>query len=202
MDDSPEDIAKAAAKVKEAGIVLYGGGVITMRNEGQVAGAFEYAKAAGMTTIVGVPMPEVLPLVNEKVQEYDIQVAIHNHGPGDKVYPTPESAYEKIEGLDKRLGLCIDVGHTIRIGADPIRSAKLYSDRLLDVHIKDVTEASPKGKELEVGRGVIDIPRLLRTLVKINYEGVVAFEYEKDPTAPLAGLAESVGYVKGILAAI
>ncbi len=202
LDSGPEDIAKAAAKVKEAGIVLYGGGVITMRNEKEVSGAFEYAKAAGMSTIVGMPMPKVLPLVNEKVRQYDIQVAIHNHGPGDKVYPTPESAYEKIKGLDKRIGLCIDVGHTIRIGADPIRSARECSDRLLDVHIKDVSEATPKGKELEVGRGVIDIPRLLRTLVRIGYTGVVAFEYEKDPTDPLAGLAESVGYVRGVLAAI
>jgi inosose dehydratase len=202
LDSSPEDIAKAATKVKEAGIVLYGGGVITMRNESQVAAAFEYAKAAGMTTIVGMPMPEVLPLVNEKVRGYDIQVAIHNHGPGDNIYPTPESAYQKIKGLDKRIGLCIDVGHTTRIGADPIRSAKLYSDRLLDVHIKDVSEASPEGKEVEVGRGVIDVPRFLRTLVRIGYTGIVAFEYEKDPEDPLAGLAESVGYVKGVLAAI
>jgi inosose dehydratase len=199
LDSSPEEIAKAAAQVKAAGITLYGGGVITMKNPEQVDQAFEYAKAAGMTTIVGAPAPEVLPLVNQKVQQYDILVAIHNHGPGDKVYPTPESAYEKIKGLDRRIGLCIDIGHTLRIGADPAADAERFADRLHDVHIKDVTAAAPDGKNIEVGRGVIDIPRFLQTLIKINYSRIVSFEYEKDADDPLAGLAESVGYVRGVL---
>jgi sugar phosphate isomerase/epimerase len=202
LNASPEAIAQAAEQVKQAGIKLYGGGVITMKNEADVNQAFEYAKAAGMHTIVGVPMPEVLPLVNEKVQQYDIAVAIHNHGPGDKTYPKPENAYEKIKDLDKRIGLCIDIGHTLRIGADPVADAERFADRLLDVHIKDVSEASAKGDTIEMGRGVIDIPAFLRTLVKINYAHVVAFEYEKDGDDPLPGLAESVGYVRGVLAAI
>lgn len=202
LDASPEDIAKAVEKVKAAGMVLYGGGVITMKNEAEVNQAFEYAKAAGMTTIVGVPMPDVLPLVNEKVKQYDMIVAIHNHGPGDKTYPTPESIIDRIKDLDKRIGLCIDIGHTLRIGADPIRDAERFADRLLDVHIKDVTAPAAEGYTLEIGRGVIDIPAFLRTLLKINYSRVVSFEYEKDADDPLPGLAESVGYVRGVLAAI
>jgi sugar phosphate isomerase/epimerase len=144
----------------------------------------------------------MLPLVNKKVAEYDIKVAIHNHGPGDKRYPTPESAYEKIKGLDKRIGLCMDIGHTLRIGADPVQSAIRYADRLHDVHIKDETEASPDGRAVEIGRGVIDIPKFLRALIQIKYAGIVSFEYEKDADDPLAGLAESVGYVRGVLATI
>jgi sugar phosphate isomerase/epimerase len=202
LDASPEEIAQATAKVKQAGITLYGGGVIGMKDEAAAKRAFEYAKAAGMTTIVGVPAPDVLPLTNELVQQYDIEVAIHNHGPGDKVYPTPESAYERVKDLDPRIGLCIDIGHTLRIGADPIADARRYADRLLDVHIKDIHEASPKGRAVEVGRGVIDIPRFLRTLIDVDYQAIVSFEYEKDAGDPLAGLAESVGYVKGVLAAI
>ncbi len=202
LDSDQKTIAETASRVKKAGITLYGGGVIQMSNEAQVQEAFEYAKAAGMRTIVGVPLPPVLPVVSEMVKRYDIAVAIHNHGPGDKTYPTPESAYEKIKDLDKRIGLCIDIGHTLRVGADPIESAERCADRVLDVHIKDVSEASPKGKELEIGRGVIDIPRFLRTLIRIKYAGVVSFEYEKDPTDPLAGLAESVGFVRGALRAI
>jgi sugar phosphate isomerase/epimerase len=85
---------------------------------------------------------------------------------------------------------------------DPSVSAEKYADRLLDIHIKDVTEATAKGRGVEIGRGVIDIPRFLRTLIKINYAGVASFEYEKDADDPLAGLAESVGYVKGVMAAI
>lgn len=146
LDSSPQQIAGAAAKVNEAGIKLYGGGVITMRDAAAVDQAFAYAKAAGMTTIVGVPAPDVLDLVNQRVQQHDIRVAIHNHGPGDKVYPTPQSAYEKIKDLDRRIGLCIDVGHTVRIGADPYLDAERFADRLHDVHIKDESAATPQGK--------------------------------------------------------
>ncbi len=202
LDSTPAQIRDVVAKVKEAGLILYGGGVITMRNEDQVNNAFDYAKAAGMKVIIGVPAPEMLPLVNQKVKQYDIKVAIHNHGPGDKIYPTPASAYERIKDLDKRIGLCNDIGHTLRIGSDPIASVKKYADRLLDVHMKDVTEATANGKNIEIGRGVIDIPNFLKMLVKIKYSGIVSFEYEKDADDPLAGLAESVGYVRGVLAAI
>jgi inosose dehydratase len=143
-----------------------------------------------------------LPLVDKKVQEFDIKVAIHNHGPTDKVYPTPASAYERIKDLDKRIGLCIDIGHTLRAGVDPSMPAQEFADRLLDVHIKDISQASAKGTTVEIGRGVIDIPKFLRTLLKINYSGITSFEFEKDADDPLAGVAESVGYVRGALAAI
>jgi inosose dehydratase len=202
LDSSPAHIAEVVAKTKAAGLDLYGGGVIYMRNEEQVNQAFEYAKAAGMRVIIGVPEPNLLPLVNRKVAEYNIQVAIHNHGPGDKIYPVPASVYEKIKDLDKRIGLCNDIGHTIRAGVDPAASIEQFADRLLDVHIKDESAATAQGSAVEVGRGVIDIPQVLRTLIKINYTGMVSFEYEKDENDPLPGLAESVGYVRGVLAVI
>ena len=100
LNTTPVQIGKVAAKVKRAGLLLYGGGVIYMKNEAEVHRAFDYAKAAGMKVIVGVPEPGLLTLVNKKVQQYDIKVAIHNHGPGDKNYPTPAVAYESITGLD------------------------------------------------------------------------------------------------------
>lgn len=202
LESTEAEIKQVVARVKEAGLTLYGGGVISMKKEAEVHRAFDYAKAAGMKVIIGVPSPELLPLVNEKVQEYDIKVAIHNHGPTDKLYPTPASAYERIKDLDKRIGLCNDIGHTQRAGVDPSVSARKFADRLLDVHMKDVSAATAKGHGVEIGRGVIDIPRFLRTLLQIKYAGIVAFEYEKDADDPLAGLAESVGYVRGVLAAI
>ena len=202
LEASKAEIEEAAAKVREAGLKLYGGGVIYMKNPAQVVQAFKYAKAAGMDIIIGVPTPNVLKLTEEKVKEYDIKVAIHNHGPGDKTYPTPERVYEAIKDLDKRIGLCIDIGHTKRYGADSSEAAKKYRQRLFDVDMKDVSEASAEGTCVETGRGVVDVPRVLRTLKDIRYEGVVAFEHEKDANDPLAGLAESVGYVKGILAVI
>jgi sugar phosphate isomerase/epimerase len=202
MNSSPEQIQEAVAKVKEAGLNLYGGGVIYMKDETQVHRAFDYAKAAGMKVIIGVPVPELLPLVDKKVKEYDIKVAIHNHGPGDKVYPVPATIIEKIKDLDMRIGLCNDIGHTIRAGVDPVASILQFADRHIDIHIKDVTSADAKGGAIEVGRGVIDIPRVIRTLVKINFTGIVSFEYEKAADDPLPGLAESVGYVRGVMAAV
>ena len=202
MDSTPEQIQATVQKVRDAGLDLYAGGVIYMRDEAQVRQAFEYAKAAGMKVIVGVPVPEMLSLVDKLVKQYDIKVAIHNHGPTDKVYPIPATAYEKIKGLDQRIGLCDDIGHTMRAGVDPCESAEKFADRLLDVHIKDVSAADAKGGAVEVGRGVIDIPKYVRTLVKIKYSGILSFEYEKDADDPMPGLAESVGYVRGVMAAV
>lgn len=202
LDSTEAHIEEVVGKVKEAGLELYGGGVIYMKNESEVRQAFAYAKAAGMKMIIGVPSYDLLGLVDELVKEYDIKVAIHNHGPSDKVYPIPAVAYEKVKDLDKRIGLCDDIGHTTRAGVDICESARKYADRLHDVHIKDVSSATAEGQTVEVGRGVIDIPKFLKTLIEINYTGVVSFEYEKDADDPMAGLAESVGYVRGVLAAI
>lgn len=202
LDASKAEIEAAAKKVKDAGLDLYGAGVVYMKSEEAVHQAFDYAAAAGMSVIIGVPEHALLPLVNKKVQEYNIKLAIHNHGPGDKLYPSPESAYEKVKDMDKRMGLCMDIGHTQRIAVDPSDSAKRFKDRLHDVHIKDVNASTKEGKTVEIGRGVIDIPKFLKTLQKIKYTGKVSFEYEKDGDAPMVGLAESVGYVKGVLAVI
>lgn len=202
LESTVEEIQAALAKVKAAGLDLYAGGVIYMRNEKEVHQAFDYAKAAGMRIIVGVPNHELLDLVNQEAQEFDIRLAVHNHGPGDKLFPTPESVYQKISGLDPRLGLCLDIGHTQRSAVDPAAAAEQFFDRLIDVHIKDVTASSGEGGPIEVGRGVIDIPKFLRTLIKLGYAGTVSLEYEKDEKDPLAGAAESIGYIRGALAAI
>ncbi|MHC4745062.1 MAG: sugar phosphate isomerase/epimerase family protein [Planctomycetota bacterium] len=202
LDSSPEKISQVVKKVKDAGLNLYGGGVINMKNQAEVDNAFKYAKAAGMKVIVGSPALQMLDLIDRKVKQYDIKVAIHNHGPGDKNWPTPDQAYDKIKKYDKRIGFCHDIGHTQRLGIDPIASTVKVADRLHDVHIKDVTGPTAKDHGCEVGRGVIDIPGFLRALLRIKYRGFVSFEYEKDAADPLAGLAESVGYVKGALAAI
>ena len=200
MDATDAVIAETVAKVKAAGLDLYAGGVIYMKTEAEVDRAFEYAKASGMKLIVGVPTYELLAYTNKKVQEYDIPVAIHNHGPDNPLFPTPQSAYERIAGFDKRMGLCMDAGHTQRSGIDPSESAEKYFDRLFDVHIKDVSAATAKGTTIEIGRGVIDIPKLLRTLKRLNYKGTLALEFEKDQKDPLPGSAESIGYLKGVIA--
>jgi len=202
LESTPEQARAVLAKVKAAGLDLYGGGVIYMTTEAEVRRAFEYAKTAGMKLIIGVPNPEFLPLTETLAKTYDIGLAIHNHGPTDKLYPTAASVYEQVKGLDRRMGLCLDVGHEERCGLVPAVSAERCFDRLLDVHIKDMNASTAAGTAVEIGRGVIDIPKLMRTLVRLKYAGAVSLEYEKDEKDPLPGAAESVGYVRGVLAAL
>lgn len=202
VSSKPDEIAAIVEKVKSAGLDLYACGVVYMKKPSDVVQAFELAQAASLRVIVGVPVHELLPLVNEQAQKHNIRLAIHNHGPHDGNYPTPHVAYEKIKSLDSRIGLCMDIGYVALSGYDPSETAERFADRLFDVHMKDLDQTSAKGHGVELGRGVLDLPRFLRTLDKIRYAGIVSIECEKDPNDPLAGLAESAGYLRGVLAAV
>ncbi len=202
LDSDKETIDNAVALCKEKGIALYGGGVIYMRSKEDVDQAFEYAKAAGMKIIIGVPKHELLEYVEGKVKEYDIKLAIHNHGPGDKQYPSAQSAYDKIKDMDKRMGLCIDIGHTKRIKRDPEQDLKDFFDRVFDMHIKDVTKAEHDGETCIIGRGVINFPSFLKAVEELGYTGTLSLEYEADKEDPLPGMMESFGYIKGIISTL
>jgi inosose dehydratase len=139
-----------------------------------------------------------LPYIDKKVKEYDFNFAIHNHGYGDKLYPTLESIYQKVKDLDPRIGMCHDIGYSMLMGIDPAAVTIKYGSRIFDIHIKDVTAASADGKDCELGRGIIDFPSFFKALRAIKYKGMCSIEFEKDNTDPLAGLAECVGYFKGV----
>lgn len=201
LDAPPGELRAAADKIRAAGLDLYACGVVYMKTAAEVEAAFRYAQTAGVRLIVGVPSPSLLPLADRLARETGIGLAIHNHGPGDEVYPTPRSVYDRIRTFAPNLGLCLDAGHTARAGLDPAVEAEACADRLLDVHLKDVTAASAAGEAVEAGRGVIHLAAFLRVLARIGFRGVAAFEYEKDGKDPLPGLAESVGYIHGLLAA-
>jgi sugar phosphate isomerase/epimerase len=202
LESSEEEIRSTLEKVESAGLSIYGAGVIYMKNAEEVENAFRYARAAKIDIIIGVPNHDLLELVETKVKETNIKLAIHNHGPGDEVYPTPEVVYNKIKSLDSRIGLCIDIGHVKRLGLDPVKSIHDYANRLYDVHLKDVDMSTAEGQSVELGRGVIDIPPVLKALKEINYAGVMALEFEKDAGDVLPGLSESVGYTRGALDAL
>lgn len=202
LDSDKDTITRIADLCRNKGVALYGAGVIYMRTKSEVDQAFEYAKTAGMVMIIGVPNHELLDYVEEKVKQYDIKLAIHNHGPGDKLYPSAESAYTLLKNRDKRMGLCIDIGHTKRINRDPEQDVKDFFDRVFDIHIKDVTAASADGTTCIIGRGVINFPSFVKTLIKKGYKGTLALEYEDEADDPLPGMMESLGYTKGVLAMI
>jgi hypothetical protein len=170
-----------------------------MKTKEAVDQAFKYAKMVGVPMIVGAPSYDVLDYAEEKVKEYDIKLAIHNHGPEDALYPGPKDVYDRIKNKDPRMGLCIDIGHATRAGVALDKAVKEYKDRLFDLHIKDINAAAKDGKAIEMGRGVIDFPALVKALKKIGYKGVCSIEFEKDMTDPLAGIAESVGFFKGVV---
>jgi sugar phosphate isomerase/epimerase len=201
LNSSDEKIAAAMAKFKEAGINIYTVGVIYMKTKEAVDQAFEYAKKVGVNMIVGVPTYDLIAYSEEKVKAYDIRLAIHNHGPEDALYPAPKDVYDRIKNMDARMGMCIDIGHATRAGAAPEKAVRDFKERIFDLHIKDVSIAAKDGKAIEIGRGVIHFSALVESLRKIKYKGVCSIEFEKDMADPLPGIAESIGYFKGIVAA-
>ena len=202
LDASESDCRAAADKIKAAGIDFSSAGVIYMKTKEEVDQAFNYARACGIPMIIGVPAVELLTYTESMIKQYNIMLAIHNHGPGDLVYPDVPGIYEKIVKLDERMGICMDIGHTVRLNRDPVSDLNQCFDRIIEIHIKDVDKKAADGATLEIGRGVIDIPGFFKELKRLNFKGIISFEYEKDEKDPLPGLAESVGYVKGVLAAI
>lgn len=198
-----EQREEARKKVEAAGLVLMGGGVIYVKNqEVEIRNVFDYAKESGMKTIVCSPEPEALDTIEKMAKEYDLRIAIHNHGPGDKRYPSPLDALRMVVDRDARMGICMDVGHTVRIGEDPVAAIHKCAPRLYEFHMKDVTSAAANGKSTEVGKGVIDIPAVLKALLEIKWPGHVALEYEANAADPMPGMIESYAYIRGALAAM
>jgi sugar phosphate isomerase/epimerase len=201
LDSTTEQRKALTQKLKDAGISPLSCGNITMQNdEKDVRRAFEYAKDCGIPTIVCSPHPDSIPLLDKMVKEYNIKLAIHNHGPEDKRFPSPYDVMKAVSKYDSRIGLCIDVGHTARAKVDPAEAIVKCKDRLYDLHFKDITTTEPNGKTIEAGRGVLDLPSVVKALQKIKYPYLVSVEYEEQENDPLPSVAETVGYFHGLLA--
>jgi inosose dehydratase len=206
LKSTKEERQRVAAMFREAGITpLSCGNISLTADEAAARNAFEYVRDVGATAMVCTfKSVDVLPMLERLVKEFDVRMAIHNHGPEDKTFPSPYEVMAAVEKLDPRVGLCIDVGHTARAGRDPAKAIRDFKDRLYDVHMKDVTDVKGKNTkvECELGRGNLDVPAMARALLEAKFDGHVGFEHERDPNDPLPGLAESVGYLKGILAVV
>jgi sugar phosphate isomerase/epimerase len=200
LDSTQEQINSVTGKFRTAGITVYTVGVIYMKTEADVDQAFEYAKMAGIRMIVGAPEYNLLPYVEKKVKKYAIRLAIHNHGPDNPLYPNATDIWNHIKDMDPGMGICIDIGHTVRDGQDPSADVERYATRIFDIHTKDVDAASKDGKTVETGRGIIDFPRFISALRKTKYSGKCSLEFEKEMKDNLPGIAESIGYFKGVMA--
>ncbi|HEY2412474.1 MAG TPA: sugar phosphate isomerase/epimerase [Pirellulaceae bacterium] len=204
LSHSPEERKQRAQMFRDAGLTPLSVGNVSMRSgEAEIRKAFEYARDIGVPTIVCAPSLDSIPILDKMVKEFDIRLAIHNHGPEDKgFFPSPYDVMRAVEKFDQRIGLCIDVGHTARAGVDPAESILKCKDRLYDCHMKDISALGDKNTPIEGGRGILDTKSILQALLNINYKGLVGFEYEKDAKDPVPGLAESVGYCKGVLSGL
>jgi sugar phosphate isomerase/epimerase len=168
-------------------------------DEADIRNAFEYARDCGIPTIVCSPDPESMPILDKMVKEFDIKLAIHNHGPEDKKFPSPFEVWNAVQKYDNRIGLCIDVGHTARAKVNPAEAILKCKARLYDLHFKDINSLEPDGETVAAGRGVLDLSSIIRALLKIRYERLLSVEYEGSPDDPVPEVAETIGYVRGFL---
>ena len=199
LDSPAEKISAVLSQFAAADIKVYTVGVIYMKTKEALDTAFDYAKKVGVDMIVGVPNYDLLDYTEQKVKSTNIRIAIHNHGPEDLLYPGPNEVLDRIKSRDPRMGLCMDIGHARRAGANLEKAINQSGNRLFDLHIKDVTAIGKEGKAIEIGRGIIDFPAVVKALKAINYKGMCSIEYEKDMTDPLPGIAESIGFFKGVI---
>ena len=200
---SPVSATEDAVKAyKAAGIELTSAGVIyfASNDRADIQQKFEYAKRAGVSLIVGSPTREVLPAVEAFVKQYDMRLAIHNHGPEDKQWPSPLDILSVISPMDKRIGLCIDVGHTARAGTDPVEAIHKAGPRVFDLHVKDLADLKIKESQVAVGDGKMPIRGIFEALHAIGYKGFVDLEYEIHEDDPLPGMMKSFAYMRGVLA--
>lgn len=201
---TPAERAAGRQEFESAGLTIVGGGTIYMQkdDDDDIRYYFEYARDCGMPLMVIGPTRQTLPRIERFVKQYNIKVAVHNHGPEDKHFPTPESVLEVIKNMDPRVGLCIDVGHTARAGGDPVESIRRASSRVLDLHIKDLRDTRKRGSDCPVGEGVLPIVEIFKELKRMNYQGAVNLEYEIEADDPYLGMAKSFAYMRGVLAGL
>jgi len=200
--DSHEEAA-ALADYAASGVNLHAAGTIYFAKDedADIRTKFEYCKRGGISVIVaGDPTPETLPRIEKFAKEYDIRIAIHNHGPEDKLWHSPLDVLKAVKDMDPRMGCCIDVGHTVRAGTDVVQAIHAAGPRLFNLHMKDLTDFESKGSQVAVGDGIMPVRRMFEALIAIKYKGFVDLEYEVHPDDPMPGVISSFAYMRGVLA--
>ena len=198
LDSTKEQMDAFKAKCKEYGVNPNILGPIYMRSEADVDRAFAYAERYGADVFIGVPTYELTDYMIKKVKETGIKVAIHTHGPDGQPFPNIQKVVEVYKDPSLGIGCCMDLGHSVRMGEDIVKDIKKYKAWIYDIHIKDESAASKEGQTWEMGRGVMDFRPIVKVLRQIKYKGVVSLEFEKNGDNPHPGIAESIGYLRGV----
>lgn len=201
---TPEELKRAKADFDKAGIALTGGGTVYMLkdDDDDIKFYFDYAKALGLPMMNVGATAQTLVRMEKFAKQYDIKIALHNHGPEDKNFPAGSDALKIIKNMDPRMGLCIDVGHTTRTGKDVIEEMVLAGPRLLDMHMKDLRDLMVSSSQCDVGEGKMPVVGIFKQLKKMNYAGIVHLEYEINADNPLPGMQKSFSYMRGVNAAL
>lgn len=189
ITDDPAQIALYKQKLAANGITMLTYGVVGFsNNEADARKKFAFAKAMGLRTMSAYPSLESLSLLDRLVDEYKINLAIHNHGPGDNLYDKIQKQVDALKGHNERIGACIDTGHYLLSDERPEVAADQFGKRVYGVHLKDVKVGPGDHKSFtELGKGALDVNIFLKELIKHNYpqRGLLSLEYEEHPDDPV-----------------
>ena len=197
---SPETRDEVKAKLREAGVTLVNYGVVGLSNdEANNRVVFDFAKAMGIETIVSEPPPEALELIDKLCQEYDINMAIHNH-PRPSRYWNPKKVVDVCQGRSKRIGACADTGHWMRSGVDPLDALKMLEGRIVSFHFKELNESNRQAHDVPWGTGAGDVKAWLAEVKRQGVKAVFSIEYEHNWLNSVPEIAECVKYFDKVAA--
>lgn len=220
----PAHVEEQKAKLAHAGVQLMSYGVVGFDgNESKAREFFDFAKAMGLASLSADPNPnkETFDLLDKLVEEYQIPIAIHNHGPGHR-YDKVTDVLKVVQDRHPLIGACVDTGHYLRSNEDPVDVINKLGKRVFGVHLKDVRTIHseeekakllaelPKGRanQLEregkiftiLGEGEMNVVGVLRALRNIGYDRNVSLEYEENPESPLSDIELCLAAVRDAVA--
>lgn len=192
-----EETLRKKAILDAKGLKVYTFGVNgTSMNKEENRKLFEFAKLMGIKVIIVEPKNLAeWDNLEELVKEYDIKLAIHNHGTGT-VYGDPATVKKVLAARDRRIGVCLDVGWVTGAGFDAAEVFRGYGDRVYDMHFKDkVVQTAADGKKVatdtEIGKGQSNYAGLFAEIKRTKWSGVLAIEtdskaFAEDPNRLVA----------------
>ena len=203
INSSDEEINATKKKVADLGMTISGHGVNGFtKDAAKNRTVFEFAKKLGTPCIAADPDLDSFDSLNELVKEFDIRIAIHNHGPGHR-YNKAIDVLRVIEGRDERIGACADLGHYIRSGQNAPEVIRLLKGRLYGIHLKDFAEMQDKTKGVILGKGHLNCEEVFSELQLAGFpaNGALSLEYEENEKNPLADIRECFAVAKEALSA-
>ena len=190
VDSSAEQISAIKGKLKKHGLTMAAHGVNRFGKDADAnRKIFEFANAIGVKNITADPDPAFFDQLDELVEEFDIRIAIHNHGPRHR-YNKVVDVLHAIEGHDPRIGACADLGHYIRSGENATEVIRLLKGRLYGIHLKDFAEMKDKTEGVIIGKGHLDVEGVVDALIEVDFpdDGALSLEYESNPNDPIADI--------------